>query len=236
MTPLGDELLDHPDADPGLVSRSLHHLARANWWFGGWWAVRRGLTRVTRRQACPERQRGGGSAARLTILDVGCGTGDLVARAVRWGRQQGVSITPIGLERHPAAARLTHNRGVTSLIGCVGALPIREKSVDIVIASQLIHHLSEATIVGFCRTADRIARRGVVIADLRRSVWARAAFQVGARLIALDRVTRLDGLTSIRRGFTPPELEGLLAGAGITARVETSPGYRLVATWIPRAA
>jgi SAM-dependent methyltransferase len=228
VTPLGDELLDHPDADPGLVSRSLYHLARANWWFGGWWAVRRGLVRVTRRL--------GGSAARLTILDVGCGTGDLVTRAVGWGRRRGLAITSIGLERHASAAGLTRDRGIPSLIGCAGTLPVREKSVDIVIASQLIHHLSQATIVGFCRAADRVARHGVVIADLRRSAWARAAFQVGARLIALDRVTRLDGLTSIRRGFTRPELERLLAGAGIAARVEASPGYRLVATWIPEAA
>jgi 2-polyprenyl-3-methyl-5-hydroxy-6-metoxy-1,4-benzoquinol methylase len=227
LTPLGDELLDHPDADPGLVSRSLHHLARANWWFGGWWAVRRGLARVTRRL--------GGSAAQLTLLDVGSGDGNLAVRAVRWGRRRGITIVPIGVERHRAAARLTGARGIASAVACAAELPTREHSVDIVIASQLIHHLSRPAILAFCQAAARAARYGVVIADLRRSIWAHAAFQVGARLIALDRVTRLDGLTSIRRGFTRPELERLLAGAGLTARVEASPGYRLVATWIPEA-
>ena len=44
-----DELLDHPDADPAAVAVSLHNISVANRWFGGWWAVRRGLLRVTRR-------------------------------------------------------------------------------------------------------------------------------------------------------------------------------------------
>jgi SAM-dependent methyltransferase len=248
LTPLGDELLDHPDADGATVARSLNGIARANLWFGGWWAVRRGLELVTRRlggSACPERsegaarrlslsraERGGGSAAALTLLDIGCGAGDLAARAVRWGRRRGVTLIPIGLERHRAGGRLTYDRGIPSVIGCAGELPLREKSVDIIVASQLLHHFSERAIVAFCQAADRVARRGVVIADLRRSFWARAAFQVGARLIALDTVTRVDGLTSIRRGFTRAELTSLLAAGGVRARVEHTPGFRLVAAWL----
>jgi 2-polyprenyl-3-methyl-5-hydroxy-6-metoxy-1,4-benzoquinol methylase len=224
LTTLGDELLDHPDADSATVARSLNGIARANLWFGGWWAVRRGLELVTRRL--------GGSAAALTLLDIGCGDGNLAARAVRWGRRRGVTIIPIGLERHPTAARLTRDLDIPSIVACAGALPVREKCVDIVIASQLIHHLSEGTIVAFCQAADRVARLGVVIADLRRSFWARAAFQVGARLIALDTVTRVDGLTSIRRGFTHAELTSLLAAGGVRARVEHAPGFRLVAAWL----
>jgi SAM-dependent methyltransferase len=256
LTTLGDELLDHPDADGETVARSLNGIARANLWFGGWWAVRRGLELVTRRLSLPRAERGGGSAARLgdsaarrlslpraergggsaaalTLLDIGCGAGDLAARAVRWGRRREVTVIPIGLERHRAGGRLTYDRGIPSVIGCAGELPFREKSVDIIVASQLLHHFSERAIVAFVRSADRIARQGVVIADLRRSRWAHAAFQVGARLIALDTVTRVDGLTSIRRGFTRAELSRLLAAGGFQARVEHTPGFRLVAAWCP---
>jgi SAM-dependent methyltransferase len=247
LTTLGDELLDHPDADGETVARSLRGIARANRWFGGWWAVRRGLELVTRRLGGSAARLGGsaarlggsaarrlgGSAAALTLLDIGCGDGNLAARAVRWGRRRGVTLTPIGLERHRAGGRLTYDRGIPSLIGCAGELPFRAKSVDIIVASQLIHHFSELAIVAFLRSADRIARLGVVIADLRRSRWAHAAFQVGARLIALDAVTRIDGLTSIRRGFTRAELARLLTAGGVDARVEHAPGFRLVATWRP---
>jgi predicted nicotinamide N-methyase len=222
LAPIGDELLDHPDADPRVVHDSLHHIARSNRWFGGWWAVRRGLGRVL--EAAPDRRP-------LTLFDIGTGLADLPRAAVSWAATRGITLVPIGLERHRTAAALASRNGVSTLLGCAGALPVREKSVDVVIASQLVHHLAPEAIVTFCREADRIARMGVVIADLRRSRWAMAGFWVGSRLLGFDSATREDGLTSVRRGFTAAELAALLDRAGIHARIERTPGFRLVATW-----
>jgi hypothetical protein len=226
LAPLGDELLDHPDADPRVVHDSLHHIARSNRWFGGWWAVRHGLGRILGEMAGPRS---------LTLLDIGTGLADLPRSAVAWAAARRLTIVPLGLERHRTAAALANSNGVRTLLGCAGALPVRDKSVDLVIASQLVHHLAPEAIVTFCREADRIARLGVVIADLRRSRWAMAGFWVGSRLLGFDRATRDDGLTSIRRGFTRAELGALIAQAGVAARVERTPGFRLVATWRPRA-
>jgi SAM-dependent methyltransferase len=223
LSTLGDELLDHADADPAAVATSLGHIAVANRWFGGWWAVRRGLARLTARHP----------PGRLLLLDVGCGMGDLARRAVQWGRGRHLDIVPVGLERHRMAAALARAERVVPVVGCAGALPIRERSVDVVVASQLVHHFTPETVVEFARAADRVARLGVIIADLRRSRWAMAGFRVGSRLLAFDRATRSDGLTSIRRGFRAHELAGLLALAGVRARVERTPGFRLVATWSP---
>lgn len=226
FAPIGDELLDHPDADPRVVRDSLHHIARSNRWFGGWWAVRHGLGRVL--DAVPHQRP-------LTLLDIGTGLADLPRAAVAWAAIRGITLVPIGLERHRTAAALASQNGVSTLLGCAGALPVRAKSVDVVIASQLVHHLAPEAIVSFCREADRIARLGVVIADLRRSRWAMAGFWVGSRLLGFDRATREDGITSVRRGFTVAELAALLGRAGIQARVERTPGFRLVATWTPGA-
>jgi len=54
---------------------------------------------------------------------------------------------------------------------------------------------------------------------------------VGARLLRFDRVTRVDGITSIARGYRPAELAALAARAGARAEVRRRPGYRLVAWW-----
>ena len=66
----GRELLVDAEADPSVVRQSLHHIARSNRWFGGWWAVRRGLEEI-------RRHHGGTLPRRLTLLDVGTGAGDL---------------------------------------------------------------------------------------------------------------------------------------------------------------
>jgi predicted nicotinamide N-methyase len=220
--PPGDELLDHADADPTSVRESLHHIARANRWFGGWWAVRRGLARV-----CA----GIPPGTDLTLLDLGTGSGDLPVLASRWAARRGLRLRSVGLERHRTAARLASGRGVPTLLAAVPEIPARSASVDIVLASQLLHHLTAAAIGALCREASRVARRGVVVADLRRSRLALAGFWAGSRLLRFDPSTRADGLTSVQRGFTPEMLSAHLAATGAEARVECSPGFRLVATW-----
>jgi hypothetical protein len=105
--------------------------------------------------------------------------------------------------------------------------------VDVVLVSQVAHHLTSRSVVDLLRTCDRLARRAVIVADLRRNRLARQAFWCGAQLLGFDDVTIADGMTSIRRGFSRRELMDLLARAGIHGRVDRRPGFRLVATWSP---
>jgi hypothetical protein len=227
ITTRGAELLDRPDADPQVVARSLRDIARANRWFGGTLAVRYGLARTL-----AEVPRG----SNLSLLDLGTGLGDLPQAAVRWGAGRGVRIIPVGLELNRAAAALARRRGLTTAVGCAGTPPVRDKGVDIVLVSQVAHHLTNSSVVHLIRTCDQLARRAVILADLRRHPFAPASFWCGARLLGFDPVTVADGITSIRRGFTETELEGLLSVAGISARVQRRPGFRLVAAWVPQSA
>jgi 2-polyprenyl-3-methyl-5-hydroxy-6-metoxy-1,4-benzoquinol methylase len=224
ITPVGAELLDDPAANPAAVAESLRNIARANRWFGGAAAVRFGLERTLGR--LPK-----GSA--ISLLDLGTGLGDLPGVAVRWGAARGIRVTPIGLELNRVAARLAQATGLPTAVACAGAPPIRDKSVDVVLVSQVAHHLTQESIVHLLRTSDRLARRAVIVADLRRDRLAPPAFWCGARFLAFDPVTVADGMTSLRRGFSREELRALMARAGVEGRVDQRPGFRLVATWLP---
>jgi SAM-dependent methyltransferase len=226
-SPLGAELLDDPAADPATVAASLRDIARANRWFGGIAAMRRGLARALA---------GLPPGSSVTLADLGTGLGDLPRAAVRWAARRGVRLAAFGLERSPVAARLAAASGVPCAVACAGATPLRDKSVDIVLVSQVVHHLSDESAVRLFRECDRVARRAVVVADLRRGRLGPVAFWVGARALQFDPVTVADGMTSIRRGYTPGELRRLLEIAGVRATVERRPGYRLVATWRTGAA
>ncbi|HEX2217234.1 MAG TPA: methyltransferase domain-containing protein [Gemmatimonadales bacterium] len=222
LSSVGTELLDDPAADPAAVVLSLRNVARANRWFGGAAAVRYGLRRVLR---------GLPTDRRLTLLDLGTGAGDLPRSAVRWAERQGYDLRPLGLELSRPAAGLAGLAGVPCALASAGEPPLREKSVDIVLLSQVAHHFTGASAVHLFRTCDALARVGVVVADLRRGRLAPLAFRAGALALGFDPITRADGLTSIRRGYTPGELRELLSAAGVRARVSRRPGYRLVATW-----
>jgi methyltransferase family protein len=220
--PIGTELLDDPAADPSLVRESLRSIARSNRWFGGRSALRHGLGRLL-----------GGVApgTTVTLLDVGTGAGDLPLDAVRWAARRGIRLVPVGLERSRAAAVLSRDAGLPTFVACATRLPVRPRSVDLIVVSQVAHHLPGETVVRLARDFNQIARIGVVLADLRRSGLALAGFWLGSRLLRFDPATRADGLTSVRRGYARRELAALLGRAGIAPRVEARPGFRLVATW-----
>ena len=226
ITDRGKELLDRPDADPTLVAESLRNIARANRWFGGTAAVRFGLRRT---------MNGVPAGSTLSLLDLGTGLGDLPRAAVQWGAARGIRLIPVGVELNRAAAVLARKRGLATAVACAGVPPVREKSIDIVLVSQVAHHLTSASIVHLLRTCDRLARRAVILADLHRHPLAPASFWFGARLLRFDRNTLADGITSLRRGFTPAELNELLSRAGVPGRVKRRPGFRLVATWKPES-
>lgn len=222
VSTLGTELLDDPGADPAAVTLSLRNVARANRWFGGAAAVRHGLRRLLRSVA-PGRP--------LTLLDLGTGAGDLPRRATKWARAEGHELRPLGLELSRPAAALARSAGVPCVVASAGAPPLRERSVDLVLVSQLAHHFTHDSAVRLFRTCDALARVGVVVADLRRAWLAPIAFRMGATALGFDPITVADGVTSIRRGYTSGELRRLLAEAGVRARVSRRLGYRLVATW-----
>ena len=216
LSKIGHELLDDPAADPAVVRESLHHLARSNAWFGGLAAVRAGLRRLL----------GGEPLERLTLLDVGTGKGD-IPRAL----EVDFAVRPLGIDRHRAAARLATANGVPTAVADGRSLPFGSRAVDVVLVSQLAHHFSPEGIVALVREVSRVARLGVVLADLARSRLAQVGFHLGSFVLGFDRVTRADGITSLKRGFRPAELARLVEEAGFAATVTSHWGARLVATW-----
>lgn len=223
---IGTELLDNPAADPAAVRTQLGDIARLNAWFGGTSAVVGALRPFF-------------SAARgatWTALDVGAGSGDILSAAALAARAAGVTLHGIALERSRTAAPLTRARGLSALVADGGALPLADGSVDIAIASQVLHHLSWADGIRWIAALDRIARRVVVIADLRRSRLAMAGLWLAGLPLGLDASTRRDAITSLRRGYTREELDSLLAAAGVPARAVYRPLSRVVAAWVPACA
>jgi len=78
-----------------------------------------------------------------------------------------------------------------------------------------------------------VARRGVVIADLRRSALAAAGFYVASFALRVQPVTRRDGVISVFRGFSTAELAELCRAAGVAAVVRRHPLFRVTAAWRP---
>jgi len=105
-----------------------------------------------------------------------------------------------------------------------------------VTVSQVLHHLPRAAAVRCIRACDVLARRLVVLADLRRSRVAMAGVWAACIGLGMDRVTRHDAVLSLRRGYTRAELNAMLEEAGAPVVAAYRPGFRIVAAWEPRPA
>jgi len=216
----GVEYLDDPAVPPAVRERSQRDVVRSNTVLGGVHALLAAL-----RQVLPP---AGGA---VTLLDVGTGLADLPRRAARDAARRGVAVTAIGYD---AAASLLHaGRAHVSFAVCGDALalPFGTGSVDIVTCSQLLHHFARDDAVRLVREMHRVARRAVIVSDLRRSWIAMAGFWLVSFPLGFHGITRHDGVLSVLRGFTARELTAIVGeAAGHAPRVERHPGFRLTAT------
>ena len=172
---------------------------------------------------------------RASLLDVGTGLGDVPAGARRLARRRGVALTTVGLDLAEELAREVARTG-PALCGDAFRLPFADRSVDVVTCSQLLHHFAEAEVRTLLVELNRVARRRVVIGELRRSWVAASGFWLASWPLAFHPVTRHDGVLSVLRGFTAGELRALVrSSVGQAAVVRRRAGWRLTAAWTPRA-
>lgn len=220
--PLGREALDDPRCPDPVARATLADIALVNRLFGGRAAAGFGLDRLLAAGPVPPR---------LTLLDLGAGSGDLAialaARAARWG----VRLRPVAVDLHRSAAAMCRDAGVDPVVARAGALPLREGAVDLVLASQFLHHFSREAAARLVRHLCGLARVGVIVAEPRRAALAAAGIWAASLALRLHHTTRRDGILSVRRSFTVAELSALLAAAGVRGRVWRRPGFRLVAAW-----
>ena len=192
--------------------RSLGDLRLVNRWLGG----RRSLLRAVR----PFLQEG------IRVLDVGCGSADLPAWLQRTTPSRimvvGVDLKLLHLQQAPP--------GVHRVVADVRQLPFPPLSFDVVTVSLFLHHFDAPEVGGVLRALFSLARRALVVNDLRRARVPLLFGQAVFPFLFRSPVSVADGLVSVRRGFRPQELAEAFASADLRGvRIWRRFPYRLVA-------
>jgi hypothetical protein len=219
----GVEFLDEPGVTADLMTRSMKDVARANVFFGGRRAALAELRPVFERMS-----------GTCDLLDVGTGLGDIPAAAKRMAKKMDVDLRTVGIDM--SLPLVAQQRDLTDAVvrGDALALPFRSRSIDVVMASQILHHFQFESAVEFVREMNRVARERVVISDLRRSRIAAAGLWLGSFPLGFHPVSRHDGVVSIFRGFLPGELADIVAAAtGKRPEVNRRIAFRLTTSWKP---
>jgi len=234
------EILDDPAVHPEDRARSLRDVERSNVLFGGRRAVMlalRPLFDELSARASDPRPQGTAHRPQATLLDVGTGVADLPWRAREIARRRGLALRTIGVDGALTLVVAARPRLTDGVCGNALALPFADRSVDFVLCSQLLHHFDHERGLEVIGELDRVARRRVIISDLRRSWVAAAGFSFAAIALRFHPITRHDGPLSVLRGFTEGELGGMVVTAtGVQPAIRRRLAYRLTASWTPRGA
>jgi 2-polyprenyl-3-methyl-5-hydroxy-6-metoxy-1,4-benzoquinol methylase len=221
------ELMDDPAIDPATHRAALAGLARLNRVSGSaaavWPAVRR---------LAAER-----SGSPVKLLDIATGSGDVLLGLARRAKRAGISLVAEGCDVSATAVATATDAaraaGLPARFFRADALadPL-PTGYDAAVCSLFLHHLDEADAVTLLTRMRETGARLVVVNDLARSSFNYAIVWAASRLLTRSPVVHVDGPLSVRAAFTPAELRGLAAEAGLTGTTVTPrfPG-RMVLEW-----
>ncbi len=214
-----DEIMDTEPLSAPVVDRTLRFLELTNRWFGGAGIVLRALERW---------RRGWPAGTELRLLDVGTGAADIPRAILAWAQSVGVDISITAIDSAPDVAEAARERargvrGLSIEVASLADLAASGRKFDYVTASLFLHHVPPDRTLDALESLDRLATRGVVISDLRRS-WVALAGVGLLSYAAGNAVVRHDGPLSVRRAFTVEELRGLASECGLGYLMARSEG------------
>jgi 2-polyprenyl-3-methyl-5-hydroxy-6-metoxy-1,4-benzoquinol methylase len=147
----------------------------------------------------------------FTIVDVGCGNGDMLRALADYATTKGLTFNLIGIDANNFT--ITHARDLSKNYANISyrCEDIFDKEFenlkyDIVLCTLTLHHFKDDQIEKLLRVFYNNATLGVVINDLHRSKIAYRSFQALCKVFRLNDMSREDGLVSILRGFKKVDL------------------------------
>lgn len=200
-----DEQMDAETLDPATYEIVLSDLARVNRWT------------FTARPILKFVARAVGEADAFRLLDVGFGDGDVLRAIARWARKRRKRATLVGVDLNPKSAAIA--RAATpredAITYVTGDYRDQRGPFDLIVSSQVTHHMTDERLDDFLRFMEEHARSGWLICDLHRHWFSYRGFPLLARLLAVHRIVREDGQLSIARSFRAGDWREILDRSGI---------------------
>lgn len=203
-----DEWMDEPDADPRQVAQSLRYIRRVNRLFGYTRSTISHLARFSTRWKPGEP---------ISIVDLATGSADIPRAILRWGDRRGFNLRVVGVDRHPTISRhasVDQSDPRLKIVRADALEPaLADGSFDYAMTNMFIHHLDDDVVVRLLKQMDRIARRGILVADLERD---RAAYHwISLFTLLANPMVRHDARVSVAQAFTRDEILSLRDRAGL---------------------
>lgn len=156
----------------------------------------------------------------ITIIDFGCGSGDMLRMLSKYGKDHNLNFKLIGIDANEATIRhaekcSTNFENISYLAEDIFLYDFSKFSIDIALITLTLHHFKNDEIIKIIKVISNLVKKGIVVNDLQRSKLAYRLFQAIIFIFRLEKMTANDGLISILRGFKREDLEKFSKDLGL---------------------
>lgn len=147
----------------------------------------------------------------ISIVDVGCGNGDMLRTLADFGLKNNLKFRLIGIDANNFtvnhAQQLSRNYpNISYQCEDIFDENFTKLKYDIVLCTLTLHHFKDDEIIHLLTVFNANSNIGIVVNDLQRSSIAYHLFEALCFVFRLNKMSREDGLISILRGFKKEEL------------------------------
>ena len=219
------EIMDDFTMEGALFRDTLDKLEIINRFLGGNSVTINGLKKLLKNQ--PKNKT-------ITIVDLGCGNGDILRDISKFGRKNNYSFKLIGIDANLAATEYAKELSKEYSELSFKTMDIlsedfKKQSYDVVLCTLFLHHFKNEELISFLKTTTDKATIGVVVNDLHRHKLAYYLFKLIGFFIK-NKMVRQDGLTSILRAFKRKDLENIAKEIKVHFSIEWKWAFRYL--WI----
>lgn len=170
----------------------------------------------------------------ITIIDLGCGHGDILRDVAKYGRKNKYKFKLIGIDANPNAIayaqELSKNYPEISFeTADIFSEDFNKQTYDIILCTLFLHHFESNKLITFLKSATDKATIGAVINDLHRHRMAYYLFKLVGIFIK-NKMVKEDGLTSVLRAFKKKEINAILTQVQVPFSIQWKWAFRYL--WI----
>lgn len=197
-----EELMDDFSVGGDLLRDTLDKLENINRWLGGNKVTLNGLKILLKNHPKEDK---------ITIIDIGCGHGDILRDVAKFGRKVKFHFELIGVDANPEAIKYAQELStdfpeISFRTEDIFSENFKNQHFDIILATLFLHHFKEGLLISFLKNTLQNTKIGIVVNDLHRHKLAYYLFMILSIFIKNDMIIE-DGLTSVLRGFKRKDLE-----------------------------
>jgi SAM-dependent methyltransferase len=204
------EIMDDLACEGEVVNQTLRELEIINRLLGGNSVTIDGLSKLI----------GEKKNQKLTIADLGCGSGEMLRLIYHWARKNSIEVELIGYDANPFITQyaINHTPGSYNIkfrAGDIFSEEFAREKFDVIVGTLFFHHFTNEQLSYFFRQIRSQTSLGFIVNDIHRHWLAYYSITALTKVLSKSEMVRNDGPLSVLRAFSRRDLSSIMEKAMI---------------------